>query len=118
MNFKKTIIFAIIIISIFFISSNQALALNVQELNPLKGASVQLIIGLIIKAVLGITGSFALFMMVYGGMIILTSAGDDKKVTKGKNILVWAIIGIIIVMSAYGLVNLVLTALGQGAATP
>lgn len=57
------------------------------------------------KLILGITGSLALLMFVYGGFIWLISGGNKEAVQKGKNILIAATIGIIIVFVAYSAVE-------------
>jgi len=68
----------------------------------------RVLIGRIINAVLGIVGSLALAMFIYGGFIWMTSTGNAEQVTKGKNILIWATIGLVIIFSAYALVNFVI----------
>ena len=78
--------------------------------NPLgTDASPQKLIGRVINAVLGIVGSLALLMFVYGGITWMTSAGNDEKVKKGKDILIWATIGLVIIFASYSLVNFVIT---------
>ena len=61
----------------------------------------------IINAVLGIIGVVAVIFIVYGGFLYLTSAGDSSKVKKGKDALMYAIIGLVIVGLAYAIVNFV-----------
>jgi len=51
----------------------------------------------------------ALVMFIYGGIIWMTSSGNAEQVTKGKNIIIWATIGLVVIFSAYALVNFVLT---------
>lgn len=70
------------------------------------------LIGRIIKTVLGIVGALALAMFVYGGFTWLTSGGSPDKIQKGKDILMWAVIGLIIIFTSYTLVDFVLTAFG------
>jgi len=81
--------------------------------NPL-GTDVtpQIFIGKIIKAILGIVGSLALVMFIYGGFNIMTAAGSPEKVEKGKQILIWATIGLIVIFTSYALVKFVFTSLG------
>ncbi|HTK05180.1 MAG TPA: pilin [Candidatus Eisenbacteria bacterium] len=50
--------------------------------------------------IVGVTGSFALLMFVYGGFMLLTSGGVEAKVTTGKTILKNAMIGIVLVFTA------------------
>ncbi|MBI5072056.1 hypothetical protein HZB93_04200 [Candidatus Falkowbacteria bacterium] len=84
--------------------------------NPLGGGtgvtSVPLLIGNIIKTILMIVGALALAMFVYGGFTWLTSGGSADKVKKGKDILIWATIGLIVIFTSYTLVDFLLTALG------
>lgn len=79
--------------------------------NPLgeEATSIPLIIGRIINAALGISGSIAILMVVYGGVTWLTSGGSTDKITKGKNVLVWATIGLAVIFGAYSLVNFVIS---------
>ncbi len=78
--------------------------------NPL-GDSIdtpQKLIGKIINSVLGVVGSLALLMFVYGGLTWMTSSGNSEKVKKGKDIIVWSVIGLAIIFSAYGLTRVLI----------
>jgi len=48
-------------------------------------------------------------MFIYGGITWMLSAGNQEQVTKGKNILIWAAAGIVIIFTSYALVKFVLT---------
>lgn len=81
--------------------------------NPLgENITPQIFIGKIIKAILGIVGSLALLMFIWGGFQWMTAAGNAEKVEKGKQILVWATIGLIVIFTSYALVKFVFTSLG------
>lgn len=69
------------------------------------------IVGNIIKAVLGIVGSLALLVFILGGLSWVTSAGNDEKVKKGKDMIIWATLGLIVIFTSYTLVGFVLDAL-------
>ncbi len=56
--------------------------------------------GNISQIILGITGSFALLMFVYGGFLLVTSAGSQEAVSKGKKAITNAVIGILIIMTS------------------
>ena len=77
--------------------------------NPL-GADVtpQTFIGGVIRAILGIVGSLALALFIYGGFLWMTAAGNAEQVAKGKNTLIWATLGLIIIFSSYALVRFVI----------
>jgi len=96
--------------------------------NPLSGACagikatdanagqtcVQLIIGNVIKAALGIVGSIALLMMTYGGYRWLTAMGNSEKVEKGKDTLIWASLGLVVIFGAYAVTSYIIDKLTAG----
>ncbi|HSR89368.1 MAG TPA: pilin [Candidatus Udaeobacter sp.] len=59
-----------------------------------------------------IVGALALLAFIYGGFTLILSQGSSDQVKKGKDILVAAIIGLVIVFSAYMLVRFLGTAVG------
>ncbi len=63
----------------------------------------------LIDYMLAISGSLALLFFIYGGFIWLLSAGNSEKITKGKNILSAAAVGLIIVLAGWMIINLVYT---------
>lgn len=74
-----------------------------------KDAPIPYLLGKIIKSILGIAGSLALVMFIYGGASWMLSGGNQEQVAKGKNIIIWATIGIVIIFTSYALVKFVLT---------
>ena len=81
------------------------------------GLTAPQFLGQIAGAALAIAGSLFLFLMVYGGILILTSAGKQESVKKGKDVITWAIIGAIILGAAYAITTLVFQAV-TGGGTP
>ncbi len=75
--------------------------------NPLQGdtTDVTVILGWLIKAALGLMGSLALFMLIWGGFQWLTSAGNSERVEAGTQTMVWAVIGLVVVLSSYVIVT-------------
>ena len=57
---------------------------------------------------LGFLGVLTVLMVIYGGYMWLTAAGAEDKVTKGKNILIWAAIGAIVISIAWTISSYVL----------
>lgn len=83
-----------------------------QELpNPLGISDVNLFIARVINFVLGLIGSVSLLMFVYGGLTWMTSAGSNEKIKKGRDIIVWSVIGLAIVFTAYIMVKFVIQSL-------
>ncbi|NCU44503.1 hypothetical protein EOM71_02380, partial [Candidatus Falkowbacteria bacterium] len=50
------------------------------------------------KAILGLSGSFALAMFVWGGIQMITAAGKSKTFESGRDTVVNALIGLAIIM--------------------
>jgi hypothetical protein len=71
----------------------------------------QELIGRVISAALGVVGSLALLMFVYGGLLWMTSGGNDEKVKQGREILIWATAGLALVFFSYVLVRFVIQGL-------
>lgn len=85
---------------------------NSQKLpNPLGITDVNALIARVINFVLSLVGSLSLLMFVYGGLTWMTSAGAPAKIQKGRDIIVWSIVGLAIVFSSYILVKFVVTSL-------
>jgi hypothetical protein len=59
-------------------------------------------------------GVIAVIMIIYGGVTYVTAAGKDEAVGNAKKIIMYALVGIIIVLLSFALVN---TILGAGTGT-
>ena len=59
-------------------------------------------------------GIIAVIMVIYGGVTYVTAAGKDEQLQNAKKIIMYALIGIIIVLLSFALVN---TILGAGTGT-
>ena len=70
-------------------------------------ASVAVIVGRIIKVALSLVGVVFMVLMVYGGYLWMTAAGNEENVDKAKNLIRAAVIGLIIIASAYSITALV-----------
>ena len=69
----------------------------------------------ILNFFLGFLGFVATLMVIYGGILYVTSAGNDENVGKAKKILLYAATGIVIILISFALVNTILGAgLGGG----
>jgi hypothetical protein len=63
------------------------------------------------RLILGLVGSAALIMFVYGGFMWLISSGSAERVKKGRDTFVNAIIGIVIIFGSWIIINVVVAAL-------
>jgi len=72
--------------------------------------SIPEIVGALIGACLSFIGVIFLVLILYGGFIWMTSAGNEEKVLKAKKILTRATVGLLIILSAYSITSFVLRA--------
>ncbi|KKW28813.1 MAG: hypothetical protein UY72_C0061G0008 [Candidatus Uhrbacteria bacterium GW2011_GWD2_52_7] len=93
------------------------LAASVTLTNPLGTSDARQIIGRVISAALSVVGTLALLMFIYGGFLWLVSRGDPKMVGKGKDIMTWTILGLVVIFGAYVIVHTILTGLVTGSVT-
>lgn len=72
---------------------------------------IRTIIANIIVAVLGLLGTIFLILLLYAGFKYMTSMGNEEQTSQAKGQIVSAIIGLIIILSAYALTSFVTSCL-------
>lgn len=75
------------------------------------GSDLITIIGRIINVVLGFVGVILLILLIYAGFLYMTAGGDAEKVKKARDTIKNAIIGLIILASAWAIVYFIMKAL-------
>lgn len=85
----------------------------VAELTGGTGSIRQLVLT-IINFALGFLGLLAVLMVIYAGFLYVSSAGNQEKIDEAKKILMYAVVGIVIIMISFALVNTLLGGLGAG----
>ena len=53
-------------------------------------------------------GALSVIMLIWGGIRYTTSAGDSNKVQAAKNTVLYAIVGLVVAILAYAIVNMVI----------
>ena len=87
---------------------------GVSKVNPGAATDLYPMIQLILNMVFTIIGVVAVIMIVIGGVNYTTSQGDSAKVQKAKNTIMYGIIGLVIVLLSFAIVNFVLSGLLGG----
>jgi hypothetical protein len=113
---KKLIILAFAVFLIFY-SPTLSIAQNVSQPdtnepdltlpNPLGTTNVSVLAARIIRAVLGLVGVFALVMFIYGGVLWMSSGGNEEMIKKGKDTLVWAVLGLALIFFSYAVLDFI-----------
>ncbi|MFH1078573.1 MAG: hypothetical protein V1745_04840 [Patescibacteria group bacterium] len=75
------------------------------------GTDLITIIGRIINVVLGFVGVILLVILIYAGFMYMTAGGDAEKVKKARDTIKNAIIGLVILASAWAIVYFIMKAL-------
>lgn len=81
---------------------------NVFNLFPDQNASLPEIVQSILNWIFGIIGIIAVIMVILGGFKLMTSTGDPGRVKKGKDTILYGIIGLVIALLAFAIVNFVI----------
>ncbi len=79
--------------------------LNTDQVDAAGGAGQFLStkIGQIIGAILSFIGVILMILIIFAGFLWMTATGNEKQTERAKNILTSAIIGLIIILSAYAI---------------
>ena len=115
-NFKPNLnnVFLSAIAATAFMQPAIALAANGPPIiNPLgEGTTIETVITNVITWLLGIVAMLALLALIVGGIYIILGFANEDYVKEGKNIIKWAIIGLIIVGAAYAILKAAVAIVG------
>lgn len=67
----------------------------------------------IINVVLTFVGLIAVGVIVYGGVLYVTSTGDSSKVKKAQNSIIYGVVGLVIAIMAFAIVSFINTSILQ-----
>jgi len=73
--------------------------------------AAQGLIGDAIKILLGIMGSVALCIFIYGGIIWMTAGGTPENITNAQNTMIWAAIGLFAIFASYMIISFLIGSL-------
>lgn len=124
---RKTVVTAIFVVSVFLFlglvfgmepvfADAGGDTFGVTEVNNSTGlgnADIRVIIGKIIRAALGLLGAVTVVIIMYGGFNIMTAAGNEEKVLKGRKIITNGVIGLVITMMAFTIAHWAITQLSK-----
>jgi hypothetical protein len=55
-----------------------------------------------------LAGAIAVIVVIVGGIMYATSSGDSGAVTKAKNLILYAIVGLVVIFAAFAITNFVI----------
>jgi len=80
--------------------------------NPLEYETFGELIDAIIKFIFYIAVVVTPLMIIIGAFYILTAAGDPKKIGTGKNVIIYTLVGLAIILLARGLIAMIESLIG------
>jgi hypothetical protein len=99
---------AIFSVANFAFAATPDLGLGIGNTLGLSSADPKIIIVRIIQIFLGFLGLIAVSFIIYAGFLWMTAAGNEDKVDQAKKTLVSAIIGLLIILSAFAIATFIL----------
>ncbi len=63
----------------------------------------------IIQVILGFLAIIVVLLILYGGFVWMTAGGNEDKIASGKKIITAGVVGLIIILAAWGIARFVVT---------
>ncbi len=82
--------------------------------NPIGANTIEEVVQMAVRALLGLVGVVAVGFIVWGGFSYVMSGGDSGKISQAKATITFAITGLIFVGLAYAIVEFIYNAFGGG----
>ena len=70
-----------------------------------ENANTNALVGNIVNTLLFLVGAISVVMVIFGGILYATSQGDSGNVSKAKNTILYAIVGLVVAFIAYAIIN-------------
>ena len=74
------------------------------------GGDINSVFKKVVEVLLFLIGAVSVIMIVVGGIKYTTSGGDSAQVTSAKNTIMYAVVGLIVALLGYAIVNFVVKA--------
>lgn len=115
---KYILVFAFLFLAIFALAkfglaqeSNLDTGLNYAAETGLSAEDPRIIIARIIRIFMGFLGIIAVCLIMYAGWLWMTAGGNSESVDTAKKLLLGAVIGLIIILSAFAIASFILSKL-------
>lgn len=78
-------------------------------------ADIFTLLGNVLTLIFTFTAVIAIIYVIIGGYNYVTAYGNPENIQKGKQTITWAILGLIVSIASFAIVQFVWTAIGKGA---
>lgn len=107
LNLLKIIFFSLVITALIV----PAVSVAVEITNPLQYDTFKELIEAIANFLFNVALGVAPIMIIIAGFYFITAAGDTAKITTAKNIILYTLIGLLVILLSKGLIALLKSAL-------
>lgn len=83
-----------------------AQAISISIANPLRATTFNALILAIVNIIFTIALALAPLMIIIAGFYFMTAAGDPAKIQTAKQIILWTLIGLLIILLSRGIITL------------
>ncbi len=81
--------------------------------DSVKGPSVSQLITNVTNILAFIAGAAAVIAIIIGGIMYITSAGDEKRVEAAKNTILYAVVGMVVAILAFAIATFVVAGISK-----
>jgi len=81
-------------------------------------ADIRDTIASIINVAMGLLGTIAVVIILFGGFKWMTSSGEKEKVEEARKLIIAGVVGLVIILSAYAIAQFVISSLLKGTGVP
>ncbi|OGZ55717.1 MAG: hypothetical protein A3J04_04180 [Candidatus Ryanbacteria bacterium RIFCSPLOWO2_02_FULL_47_14] len=75
-------------------------------------------IGVVINWVIPVVVALAVLVVIWGAFQFVVSAGDPEKRKEGKDKIIWGIVGVVVILSIWGLIGFLASTFDLGGTVP
>lgn len=102
------------ILTLFGATSSVNGGIKVNTVGNGNGSELQSAVISIINAVVGVLALVCVIVIIIGGVNYMTSSGDAGKVKKAKDTILYGVIGLVVCVLAFAIVNFVIANILKG----
>ncbi len=104
---KPFIVYLTIIFLVFLLFTNQTIGALIEIRNPLKYDTIEELIRAIVAFLQTLALVVTSLVIVLAGYFFVTSTGNPAKVTQARQMVIYALIGLLIILVAQGIITLI-----------
>jgi hypothetical protein len=79
--------------------------IDLNQFNPFGTADINEIIARLTRALLGIIGTISFAVFVLSGVRLILARGAEDKITKAKDSMTWALVGLVVALGSYAILS-------------